>query len=194
MTADDYAEVAERHSEVQRAVASFRWTGSWRTVYVTIDRRGGLPIDADFEEEIRAHMEKYRMAGYDLEMNAPMFVALEIEMVVCVKPDYFRSQVDVELRSVFSAGVRSDGQLGLFHPDNFTFGQTIYLSPFYAAALSVAGVDTVGITKFQLYSNDSTSALATGVLTLSHLQIARLTNDPNFPDRGSFLLTTTGGK
>ncbi|MBI1259056.1 MAG: putative baseplate assembly protein [Chloroflexi bacterium] len=194
VTADDYARVAERHPEVLRAVASFRWTGSWRTVYVTIDRRGGLPIDADFEGEMRALMEKYRMAGYDIEINAPIFMSLEIEMIVCVKPDYFRSQVDSELRIVFSNGVRPNGQLGLFHPDNFTFGQTIYLSPFYAAALSVAGVDTVEITKFQLLGNDSTSALATGTLTLSHLQIVRLSNDPNFPDRGVFQLTTKGGK
>ena len=41
MTAADYAEVAERHGAVQRAAATFRWTGSWHTVFVTADRVGG---------------------------------------------------------------------------------------------------------------------------------------------------------
>jgi hypothetical protein len=193
VTAEDYARVAERHPEVQRAVATFRWTGSWRTVFVTIDRRRGLPIDAHFEERMRTHMEKYRMAGYDLEINAPAFVALELEISVCVKPDYFRAQVDGELRAIFSNRIRPDGRLGLFHPDNFTFGQTVYLSPFYAAAMGVAGVDTVEITAFRT-AGSSAPLPANGALTFSPLQIAQLANDPNFPDRGIFRLTIKGGK
>ena len=41
VTADDYARVAERQPEVQKAAASFRWTGSWRTVFVTADPKDG---------------------------------------------------------------------------------------------------------------------------------------------------------
>jgi hypothetical protein len=37
VTAADWAEVAQRHPEVQRAAATLRWTGSWWTVFVTID-------------------------------------------------------------------------------------------------------------------------------------------------------------
>ena len=36
-----------------------------------------------------------------------------------------------------------DGRRGLFHPDNFTFGQPVYLSRLYAAAHAVDGVDSV---------------------------------------------------
>ena len=38
VTAADYAQVAGRHHGVQRAAATFRWTGSWYTVFLTIDR------------------------------------------------------------------------------------------------------------------------------------------------------------
>jgi len=38
VTEADYGEVAERHPEVQRAVATFRWTGSWNTVFLNVDR------------------------------------------------------------------------------------------------------------------------------------------------------------
>src|SRR5262249_44863799 len=35
VTAEDYADVCLRRPEVQRAAASFRWTGSWHTAFVT---------------------------------------------------------------------------------------------------------------------------------------------------------------
>ena len=41
VTEADYARMAERHPEVQRAAATRRWTGSWHTMFVTVDRRGG---------------------------------------------------------------------------------------------------------------------------------------------------------
>ena len=41
VTAADYAAAAERRADVQRAAATFRWTGSWHTVFVTADRFGG---------------------------------------------------------------------------------------------------------------------------------------------------------
>ena len=53
MTEADYAVVTERHPGVQRAVATFRWTGSWHTVFITVDRMGGLPVERKFKEQIR---------------------------------------------------------------------------------------------------------------------------------------------
>lgn len=194
VTPEDYAEVATRHSQVQRAAATFRWTGSWRTVFLTIDRVGGLPVDAAFELEMRAHMERYRMAGYDLEIDGPHFVALEIEMEVCVHPDYSRETIRRELLALFSNRVLPGGKLGVFHPDNFTFGQTVLLSPLYAAAESVEGITSVEIKKFRRYKQPLSDARATGKLILSRLEIARLDNDPNFPERGVFDLKVQGGR
>jgi hypothetical protein len=74
------------------------------------------------------------MAGYDLEIHGPEDVSLEIEMMVCVDSDYFRSNVLAALEDVFSSDTLAEGSLGFFHPDNFTFGQSIYLSQLYAAA------------------------------------------------------------
>ena len=143
VTEADYAEVTERHPGVQRATATFRWTGSWHTVFITVDRVGGLPVDADFEESIRQHVERYRMAGHDLEVDGPRYVSLEIEMHVCADPNYFREDVKQELLELFSNRVLPDGRLGLFHPDRFTFAQTVYLSPLIAAAQATPGVTSV---------------------------------------------------
>jgi hypothetical protein len=194
VTPDDYARVTERNAQVQRAAASFRWTGSWRTVFVTVDRLGGVPVDAPFEEKIVHYLDRYRMAVHDVDVDAPRFVSLEIEMLICVKPDYFRSDVKQALLELFSNRILPDGRRGVFHPDNFTFGQPVYLSKLYAVAQSAAGADSVQITKFQRQGNAASDATASGVLEIGRLEIARCDNDPNFPERGVFRLTLRGGK
>lgn len=194
VTETDYAEVTERHAAVQRAAATFRWTGSWHTVFVTADRKGGLLVDAPFETQLLDHLEPFRIAGYDLEVDGPRFVSLEIEMDVCAKPEYFRSDVKAALLEVFSSGTLPDGRRGLFHPDNFTFGQTFYLSPLYAAAQATPGVASVQITVFQRQGTPDPAPLVEGRLTLGRLEIARLDNDRNFPEHGVLRITVRGGK
>jgi len=194
VTEADYAEVTERDPRVQRAAATFRWTGSWHTVFLTADRLGGLPVDKDFKTTIRQSIERYRMAGYDLEVDGPRFVSLAIEMFVCAKPDYFRSDVKAALLEIFSKQILPDGRHGVFHPDNFTFGQAVYLSPLYAAAQSVAGVASVQITLFQRAGQSDPKPLNDGFLPMGGLEIARCDNDANFVERGVFKLKVGGGK
>ena len=74
-----------------------------------------------------------------------------------------------------------NGQKGFFYPDNFTFGQTVYLSPVYAAARSVAGVISVTATQFQPQGVNSSQYLTSGQIPLGTLQVARLENDRVFP-------------
>ena len=194
VTPEDYARIVERHPQVQRAAASVRWTGSWRTIFVTVDRLGGLEVDAGFEEEMRLYLEQFRMAGHDVELDSPRFVFLEVEMRVCIEPDYFRGDVKTVLLDVFSDRTFPDGRRGVFHPDNFTFGQPVYLSPLYAVAQAVEGVESVEITKLQRIGSESRQALDDGFLSVEELEVARLDNDPNFLERGVFRLTVEGGK
>lgn len=194
VTEADYAEVTERQSGIQKAQATFRWTGSWHTVFLTIDRELGLGVDDDYKDTIRQAVEKYRMAGHDLNVDAPRFVPLEIALFVCVKPDYFRSEVKRALIDVFSSRDLPNGQRGVFHPDNFTFGQTVYLSPLYEAAQAVSGVDSVQIRTFQRLHQNDNAALTEGKLMLDRLEIAQLDNDPNFRERGMLALEMGGGK
>jgi predicted phage baseplate assembly protein len=193
VTMDDYADMTERDQRVQQAAATLRWTGSWHTVFVTVDRLGGALVDPAFEIDLRNGLESYRLAGQDIEVDNPRLVALEIEMRVSVEPDYFRSDVQRALLALFSNRSLPDGRRGLFHPDNFSFGQPVHLSPLYAAAQAVAGVRSVVVTQFQRLDNPGGHALAQGFLPLGRLEIARCDNDPNFPDRGRFRLVLEGG-
>lgn len=194
VTGGDYARVTERSREVQRATATFRWTGSWRTVFVTADRAGGLDVDDEFEIRVRRHIEPFRMAGYDLEVDGPRFVPLEIGLRVCALPEYFRAHVEAAVLDVLSSGLRSDGSLGLFHPDRLTFGQPVYLSAVVAAVQAVEGVESVTTLTFERQRDHASSAIDTGVLAFARLEIPQLENDPTFPDRGLLTLAMGGGK
>jgi predicted phage baseplate assembly protein len=195
VTTDDYAELARTRcpeARVQRAAATMRWTGSWHTVFVTADRTGGASVDAEFERGLRRCLERYRMAGHDLEVEGPRFVPLEIGMTVCVKRGYLAGDVRRALLEKFSNRTLTGGGRGLFHPDNFSFGQPVFLSALYAAAQSVAGVDSVDINLFQRQGASASDGLAAGRLDFGRLEIARLDNDPDFPERGLFKLDMRG--
>ncbi len=194
VTPADYEAVARRFPGVQRAAATMRWTGSWYTVFITVDRLNAAPITAEFEHDFRVHMHAYRMMGYDLEIDGPTYVPLEIELDVCVKPEYFRAAVRTTLQSVLSARLLPDGRRGLFHPDNFSFGQSVYLSHIYAAVSAIAGVQSAQVTRFQIQDQPGSSGLAAGKITLGRLEIAQLESNPSFPKRGILRLTMKGGK
>jgi hypothetical protein len=194
VTPADYAAVTERYADVQRAAATFRWTGSWHTAFVTVDRGGGAPVTEDFEDDLRAHLERYRMAGHDVEVDGPRLVSLELDLHVCVAADYFRSDVQQELYDVLSNRDLPDGRRGLFHPDNWTFGQPIFLSAIVAAAHQVTGVESVTARVFQRQGSPESSGLAAGRLDMDRLEIVRLDNDPNFAERGRLAIGLGGGK
>jgi hypothetical protein len=194
VTSEDYANFTTAQQGVQQAAAIPRWTGSWHTQTITVDRIGGLPLDTDFENQLASNIERYRMAGHDLNFNNPVFVDLQLELQVCVSRDYFRSDVEQALLDIFNSGRRADGSLGLFHPDNFSFGQTIYLSPIYAAARQVRGVSSVQITRFTRQGDEDQKPLSDGFMSLGKLEIARLDNDPNFPEHGVLKMKMLGGK
>ncbi len=194
VTEEDYARAAEKHHQVAKAVATFRWTGSWHTVFVTVDRRGGLPVDADFEGRLRAFLERSRLAGYDLEIDGPVLVPLEIEIDVCVAPDHFRGQVEAALVMALSRYVLPDRSLGFFHPDNFTFGQPVFISRLYAAVEAIAGVEGAEIRVFKRYHRPTAGEIRRGFIPMGRLEIARLDNDPNRPEHGVLRLNMEGGK
>jgi hypothetical protein len=193
VTPADWAEVAGRHPEVQKAAARYRWTGSWLTVFLTIDRRGGLPVDDAFRQILRAHLEKYRLAGYDLEVTSPRYVPVDLAVHVCVKPGYFRGTVKRELLAVLGSRDLPDGRRGFFHPDQLTFGEPLYLSRVYQVLLSVAGVASAQIERFQRWGEKPNGELDAGVLHPADLEVLQLENDADFPEHGRLDLQLDGG-
>jgi len=198
VTEADYARVVQRHSEVQKAVATMRWTGSWYTVYITVDREGGREVDVLFKTELCSFMERFRMAGHDIEIDAPRFVPLDIAFTVCVAPGFLRSDVKQALLETFGSTDLPGGQRGFFHPDNYTFEQPVYLSQIVAKAMQVPGVlwiDTSEkpVHRFKCWGQPSQGELGEGMITFDRLEIMRLDNDPNAPENGRIEFFMEGG-
>ena len=193
VTTDDYARAAERHPDVQRAAARLRWTGSWYTVFLMVDRRGGKPLDAAFKATLRAFLERFRLAGYDFEFADPVHVPLDIQLQICVASGYFAADVKAALLEAFTASVDRHGRPGFFHPDGFTFGTPLYLSAVVARAMAVAGVASVDIRRFQRWGRSAKGELAAGVITASQLEVLRADGDLNFPENGQISFIVEGG-
>jgi predicted phage baseplate assembly protein len=194
VTMADYEALAETNPQVDQAVASLRWMGSWYSVFIAVQPKGGGNLTSSLQKSLEKTVNRYRFAGQDLQLESPQYVSLQIELVVRVDPSYFRGYVEESLLQVLGNQILLNGQKGLFYPDNFTFGQTVFLSPVYAAARSVPGVVSVTATRFQPQGVNSTQYLATGQIQLGSLQVARLDNDPSFPDHGQMTLIMQGGK
>jgi hypothetical protein len=193
VTEKDYAEIAQRYPDVQRVLATRRWTGSWYTVFLTVDRKGGRPLDDQFKQDLRSFLERFRMAGHDLEIEEPRFVPLKISLKVKVKSDYFRNSVKQALLSVFSNRVLANGQLGFFHPDRLTFGQEIYLSQVIKTAVEVEGVQSVEVIRFQRWGKEPQGEIKAGQISFDRLEIAQLNNEAANPAKGQIDFDMEGG-
>jgi hypothetical protein len=193
VTDDDYAVAAMLDSRVQRAVGTRRWTGSWYTEFVTVDRQGGIGADPAFRAELAAELEPYRMAGGDVVVQPPVYVPVDIGLTVCVAPGYFRGTVKAALIQAFSTRDLPGGGRGFFHPDNFTFAQPVYLSAVVAAAMAVAGVSWVEVVTFQRSGQAAAGELAVGLIAMDRLEVARCDSEAADPAAGRISFTMTGG-
>jgi hypothetical protein len=203
VTERDWEEMALRHPDVAAVKASFRWTGSWHTVFVAIHpidaanlRRlpgGGTELQPDFALLIKAHLTRFKLAGYDLNIRAAIYVPLEIDMRICVGDGHFRGDVLAAVQRVLSNRTFADGTTGFFFPLRFGFGSAIYLSQLYAAVSAVEGVNSAEITTFKRYWDPPRGELEKGAISLSPFEIPRLDNDRNFPENGVLRLTAVGG-
>ena len=193
VTAADYEALTMAYAGVQRAAATLRWTGSWHTVFITVERDQQHAVDEEFIAALEAHLDGYRMAGVDLEVQDGIQVPLLIQMTVCVAADYVAADVEQALLAVFNAAMEPDGSPGLFNPSRFSLGQPFYLSPLIAAAQSIDGVSSVRVCTFERQDQPGNAALSAGVLVPQPLEFFVLANDPNYPERGRFDLSVEGG-
>ncbi|CAG0930506.1 hypothetical protein TFLX_01792 [Thermoflexales bacterium] len=196
ITVEDYAYLAQREfkTHVQRAAAVLAWTGSWFEADVALDPSGSAEAAPILLDQVAHTLQRYRRIGHDLEVQWAAYVPIELELSVCVLPHFLRGHVKAALLDVFSNRNLSKGQRGFFHPDNLSFGVSLYVSQLVAVAQAVPGVESVRVTKLKRQFGDPQHELENGVLPLSPLEVARLDNDPNYPERGQLTLVMRGGR
>jgi len=193
VTENDYVDILEKHPEIQKANVTMRWTGSWYTVFITIDRFEGLNVDEAFKKEVSTYMEKYRLAGYDLEVIGPRYFPVDILLKINIRSDQYKESVREILLKEFSTQKLNSNKNGFFHPDNFTFGQSLFLSQLYKIALDVDGVVSVEILKFQRWGKQARQEIQDGFIKPGISEIIRADNDPIFPENGKIDFDICGG-
>jgi hypothetical protein len=222
ITADDYATLAVDNARrieqrparaictspfvpLQAAKATLRWTGGWYQALIAIDPVNSEKPSAALLGEIQSYLEPYRRMGHDVVVAPANYIPIDLALSICVLPDFERAKIEDQLHQLFSSAVQEDGTRGVFHPDNMTFGEGIYASRIIAAAQGVKGVASVSLKRLQRYHVNahpepvitgiaSGAVPAFGVLTFGPFEIARLDNDPSFPENGRLELKMRGGR
>ena len=205
VTLADYVARAEKIDGVSRAAARYAWTGSWRTVRVTIDPVGTNELSYQLRKTVSDYLNAVRLIGEDLEIRPPVFVPLEIKVVLCAAPDVWAEDLQFLLEQEFSAGWTPDGRKGFFHPDEWTFGQPLYASQIIGRAIRVKGVEhavgqkvaTNGTEKTISVSikRRNTPGVAVDSLTqLNYNEIIQVMNDPDHLEQGTITFDVKGGR
>ncbi|MEO5931770.1 MAG: putative baseplate assembly protein, partial [Candidatus Kapaibacterium sp.] len=109
ITADDYAAIAGRNGNIQRAAGLLRWTGSWYEMEVAVDPRGTDEPMPALLDQVEGAIYPFGRMGYDLNARQGRYVPLDIELTVCVLPHYLRGHVKAALLSTFSNRRGPDG-------------------------------------------------------------------------------------
>jgi hypothetical protein len=191
---EDYEEAAETLPWVQKAGTSFRWTGSWATVFTAVDPRGTEQIALDEEIQLVELLNRRRLAGYESYAPNPNYLPIDLKIELCAQPGWLDGDVEAGVLDRLGSATRPDDAAGFFFADRFSFGSPLYRSRLEAAIQAVPGV--LGV-KSILYRQRGTF---TGfedlpeVLTPAPTQILRVDNDPSFPERGVIRVIVEGGR
>ncbi len=194
VTAEDYEAAAEALPWVQRAGATFRWTGSWLSVFTTPDPQGSTQMAVDQHRQLIDRLNRYRLAGYESYVLAPHYRSIDLTVTVCARPDAFRGDVAAALRETLSNRQTADGSQGFFHPDRFTFGQALERSALESAIQSSYGVAGVLSIQYRQRGVTQVEQPLPDRITIPADAVLRLDNDPNHPEWGALRIQVEGGK
>lgn len=192
VTLEDYVNRAEELEEVSRAAARYAWTGSWRTVQIAIDPQGTTELTPSLREKVARHLETVRLIGEDLEIRPPRFIPLEIQVALCIHPNYWPEDVRFYLEQEFSEGYTPDGRMAFFHPDLWTFGQALYASQISGRVQSVQGVEHVIAITLKRW-NEATPG-TDAITALRPNEIIQVRNDPDHQEAGVITFDIRGGR
>ncbi|WP_313915789.1 baseplate J/gp47 family protein [Tahibacter sp.] len=202
ITLADYVRRAEEVPGVQRAVARYAWTGSWRTVRIAIDPSGFAATGDtrarqrwdELRPRVAAHLEAVRLIGEDLELRAPRYVPLDIQISVCIDERYWLEDLRDLIEQELSNRWTSDGRRGFFHADEWTFGQALHRSAIEGRLHRIPGVKHVIAIVLQRFNAPTPGAAGNAVLEMAADEVVLLANDADHLERGRLRLNLSGGR
>ena len=196
--AEDYEQAAESLPWVLKAGTSFRWTGSWLTVFTTVDPTAdgtsGATVTEIEQEQLIDLLNRRRLAGYESYAPPPILISIDLVITVCLAVGWLGSDVEAGVLQRLADKKRLDGTEGFFYADSFTFGTPLYRANLEAAIQGVTGVSGVLDIEYRRRGSSSTFQPLPPVLQIGAGEILRVANDPNFPERGTIRVIAECGR
>jgi predicted phage baseplate assembly protein len=190
---EDYAEAAERMEWVQRAGATFRWTGSWLTAFVTPDPLNAFTLSRERRNALELWLDRFRQAGRETHVSDPLYANIDLDVTARVDDSAYPGEVRAAVMLALFGKPISGRPAEFFAPDNFTFGMPLYRSALEAAIQGVAGVCAVEGLRIRRRGWTEWGDWTTLSYGVAANEIVRVQNDPRYPERGSFRLKLAGG-
>ena len=132
---------------MQQAGTTFRWTGSWMTVFTSANPVAAeLPTVAQIEELSDA-LNRRRLAGYESYVLPPQYVSVDLRITVTAASTDFASNVAAAVLGQLQPGRLRGGQVAFFDHSRWSFGQSLDPSALLAAIQRATGV--VGVVAVQ---------------------------------------------
>lgn len=191
--ASDYAEAAERLEWIQKAGASFRWTGSWLTAFVTPDPKNSVTLTVSQRDDLIGQLDRFRQAGREVHIMDPFYADINLEITICVAPGSYRGEVKEKVIEALFGRNQDPSQKSYFSADNFTFGTLLDRSALEAAIQSVPGVNAIMGIRYKRRGWFDWSEFTDSYYDPGKNSIIRVENDPIHPEMGTVNLIMKGG-
>jgi Baseplate J-like protein len=192
ITLADYIARAMEVPGVSNAAALNMWTGSWRTVRVVIDPVGTTTLSEALRAAVEQQLDAVHLIGEDVEVRAPEFAPLIIEVAVCISRENWIDDVSPVIEQAFCNSYTEDGEPAFFNPDRWTFGQALYASQIEGELAKIQGVEHVISIKMTRWWNQSITSKE--VMPMAPEEIVLVENDPSRMERGSITFIYQGGR
>jgi hypothetical protein len=191
--ASDYEAAAETLPWVNKAVTSFRWTGSWMTVFTAVDPGSSQTISVDEDIQLVELLNRYRLAGYESYALPPDYISIDLRIEVCAQTGWRNGDVEASVLNVLGSSTRPSDSSGFFFADRFSFGTPLYRSRLEAAIQEAPGVLGVDVIQYRQRGSFANFKRLPETLTPAPTQILRVDNDPSWPERGTIRVIVEGG-
>jgi predicted phage baseplate assembly protein len=189
----DYARALEEVEWVQRAGATFRWTGSWLSCFATADPSRAVALSDSEVRVLQKRLDARRQAGREVRVLEPRYASIDVRIEICAEPTSYGGDVERAVTEALVGRGPSRFGRGFFSPDNFTFGTPLSRSKLEAAVDGVSGVRAVGKIEVRRRGYFDWQELSESYLPVGDDVVIRLEDDPRHPDWGSLTLDVKGG-
>jgi hypothetical protein len=190
----DYVAAAQSLPWVMQAGTTFRWTGSWLTVFTTADPREREDLTVDELEGLSDLLNRRRLAGYESYVLAPSYASIDLLIAVCAQPTAFAADVESAVLARLSPGLLPDGTRGFFDHENWSFGEPLESSALLAAVQRANGVLGVTAVCYRERGVQPDWGPLPETVSIPADRILRVDDDPSRPEDGSFRVLVEGGK